>query len=120
MVPIARVLVVLGALCGAAGVAAAAAGSHLDSRNLDAIALICLSHGPALLALGLYGKGRGLLWGGLALAFGTAIFGGDLMVREAFERALFPGAAPLGGGIMIASWFALAFWALVERGGKLN
>ncbi|MDP3401654.1 MAG: hypothetical protein Q8R97_11075, partial [Brevundimonas sp.] len=46
-------------LIGAVGVASAAASSHGgESRNLAAIAMICLAHGPALLALALAGRGR--------------------------------------------------------------
>lgn len=118
MLILARALVFVGALCGAAGVAAAASGSHLGSRNLDAIALICLAHGPALLALGLHGRGRILMWGGAVLAFGTLIFGLDLMTRELLARSLFPGAAPIGGGLMMLAWLTVAagaFQGVVRR-----
>lgn len=114
MMVLARVLIALGALCGAAGVAAAASASHMGSRNLDAIALICLAHGPALLALGLHGRGKVLLWGGAALATGTAVFGLDLISREVIERSLFSGAAPTGGGLMILGWLVVAAGAFAS------
>lgn len=108
MTRLSRVLVVLAGLAGAAGVAAAAAASHGESRNLSAMATILLAHAPALLAVGLFGKGRALLVAGLVLAMGTTLFVVDLATREVLGQALFAGAAPLGGGVMILGWLALA------------
>ena len=104
----ARILLVAASLAGAGGVMAAAAASHGESRNLAAIAAICLAHGPALLALGLAGRGRVLRGAGMVLALGTLLFAADLGVREMLGHGLFPGAAPLGGIAMILGWVAIA------------
>ena len=103
-----RLLVAAGGVSGAVGVMAAAAASHGEEvRNLSAIAAICLAHGPALLALGLAGRGRVLMAGGLALVLGTLVFAGDLGIRHWLGHGAFPGAAPIGGGVMILGWFGI-------------
>jgi len=103
------VLLLAAGLAGGCGVMAAAAASHGgESRNLAAIAAICLAHGPALLALGLAGRGRLARLAGLVMAGGTAIFAADLGVREWLGHGLFAGAAPLGGAGMILAWVAIA------------
>ena len=103
-------------LIGASGVMAAAAASHAgESRNLGAIAAIGLAHGPALLALALAGRGRVLAIAAVLLALGTAVFVGDLGMREWVSRGLFPGAAPLGGAAMIGGWLAIALAAAFWR-----
>ena len=105
----ARLVLLAAGLAGMAGIMAAAAASHAgESRNLSAIAAICLAHAPALLALGLAGQGRLLRGAGLVLAAGTLVFAGDLGVREWLGHGLFIGAAPLGGGAMILGWAAIA------------
>lgn len=111
-----RVTLAIAGLVGATGVASAAAASHAgESRNLAAIAAICLAHGPALLALGLAGRGRVLAVAAVLLALGTVIFAGDLGVREWLGHGAFPGAAPLGGVGMIAGWLMIVVGALVWR-----
>ena len=108
-----RIVLVAAGLIGAAGVMAAAGASHAsESRNLSSIAAICLSHGPALLALGLIGQGRVLTIASMVLALGTLVFAGDLGIRELLGHGLFPGAAPLGGVGMIGGWLAIAIGAL--------
>lgn len=111
MLLVGRVLVTAGAIFGAIGVAAAASASHLESRNLAAIATIFLAHGPALLALGLHGRGRVLMAGGSLLLLGTMMFGSDLGMREVSQHSLFPAAAPIGGGLMLAGWLVVAIGA---------
>jgi uncharacterized membrane protein YgdD (TMEM256/DUF423 family) len=114
-----RFLLVIAGLVGAAGVAAAAASSHMvDSRNLSAIAAVFLSHGPALLAVGLVAKSRAFAIAGTMLAVGTVIFGADLALREFVGTPFFPGAAPVGGGLMILGWlgFALSGARLIKLG----
>lgn len=111
-----RVMLVTAGLVGAAGVIAAAGASHSgESRNLAAIATICLAHGPALLALGLLGQSRLMMAAGLVLALGTAVFAGDLGMREWRGHALFAGAAPLGGGAMIVGWLGIALGGVLWR-----
>ena len=112
----ARLVLASAGLIGAAGVVSAAAASHAgESRNLAAIAAICLAHGPALLALTLAGRGRILQVAAVLLAVGTLIFAGDLGIREWAGHGLFPGAAPLGGVAMIAGWLAVVVAALFWR-----
>ena len=111
-----RAVVALAGVVGAVGVMAAAAASHAgEGRNIPAIATICLAHAPALLALGLAGRGRILAIAALALALGTLVFVGDLGVREWLGHGLFPGAAPLGGGVMIIGWLLMVVGAIVRR-----
>jgi uncharacterized membrane protein YgdD (TMEM256/DUF423 family) len=103
------ILLIAAGLVGAAGVIAAAGASHAgESRNLGAIATVCLAHGPALLALGLVGKSSVLVASGLVLAIGTVLFAADLCLREWLGHALLPGAAPLAGGAMILGWLGVA------------
>lgn len=116
-----RALVGCGGLIGALGVAAAAASSHGEAaRNLGAMSTIFLTHGPALLAIGLAGRGRVLLGAATALASGTALFSGDLAARQWFGHSLFPGAAPLGGGLMILAWLGIAASALTRAGAQFG
>jgi uncharacterized membrane protein YgdD (TMEM256/DUF423 family) len=111
-----RAVLAMAGLFGAIGVMAAAGASHGgDERNLGAMAAIGLAHGPALLALALAGRGRMLGIAATLLAAGTAIFLGDLGMREWLGRSLFPGAAPLGGVGMIGGWLAVVAAAVVFR-----
>lgn len=117
MTSLSRLLLVLAGLIGAAGVAAASAAAHGESRNLGAIATIFLAHGPALLAVALAGRGRLLSAAGAVLSLGTILFGADLAMREWGGGALFPGAAPLGGLAMLLGWLGMAATALVGKVG---
>jgi uncharacterized membrane protein YgdD (TMEM256/DUF423 family) len=111
-----RVVLGMAGIFGAVGVMAAAGASHGgEQRNLSAIAAIGLAHGPALLALALAGRGRALAVAAALLAIGTAIFVGDLAVREWVGRGLFPGAAPFGGVGMIGGWLTIVVAAMVWR-----
>ena len=111
-----RLVLALAGVIGAAGVMAAAAASHGgEARNLGAVATIGLAHGPALLALGLAGRGRVLGLAAALLGAGTLIFIGDLGMREWLGQGLFPGAAPLGGAGMIGGWLAIVVAALPWR-----
>ncbi|WP_248307055.1 MULTISPECIES: DUF423 domain-containing protein [unclassified Devosia] len=113
---LARLLLAGAGVVGAIGVAAAAGASHAGgSRNIEAIAAVCLAHGPALLALGLAGRGRILGAAGALLAMGTGLFVLDLGVREWLGQGAFPGAAPMGGMGMIGGWVAISLAALARR-----
>lgn len=115
-----RAILAAAGVYGAVGVAAAAAASHGENaRNIAAIAAIALSNGPALLALALAGRGRMLSVAATILAIGTAVFIGDLAMREWLGQGLFPGAAPLGGVAMIGGWLAIVLAAVTGRAGRL-
>lgn len=101
-------------LMGAAGVALAAAASHLDdARLLGGASAMCLAHAPALIAL--YAGARFFRTAtvaALVLGLGTAVFAGDLVSRHFLGNGLFPMAAPLGGIAMIAGWLLVALGAV--------
>jgi uncharacterized membrane protein YgdD (TMEM256/DUF423 family) len=103
-----RIVIIVAGLIGAIGVMAAARASHAESRNLAAVASICLAHGPTLLALGLLARGRLFDLSGAFLSAGSILFVADLGIREWLSQGLFPGAAPLGGLLMIAGWLSIA------------
>lgn len=114
-----RVLVGVAGLLGAIGVASAAMASHgEDVRNLAAISAMALAHAPVLLVLGLVWRGRALSIAGLVLAAGCIIFVADLAMRHWLGTALFPGAAPIGGGGMILGWLGVAIAGMFR--GLLN
>ena len=110
-----RLTIFLAGILGAAGVAAAAGASHsADPRVLGALALIALSHAPALLAFGLSAvQGRILRIGALVIALGACLFSADLAARHFFGGALFPMSAPFGGTAIIAGWVIVAVGGLV-------
>ena len=116
-----RVLIVIAAAMGAAGVVLAALGSHAaaDSRLATIASSMLLFHAPVILAaVGL--AARQLVHEGIArgaaigFVAGAALFAGDLMAREFAGRALFPMATPSGGTILILSWLALALAGLTK------
>lgn len=114
-----RLTLAAAGLVGAIGVMSAAAASHGgESRNLSAVAAICLAHGPALLALGLAGRGKLMAVAAALIGVGTLVFAGDLGIREWLGHGAFPGAAPLGGIGMIGGWLVVAVAGLLGRSGK--
>lgn len=74
-------------------------------------------HAAALLALApRIGSRTGVLTvASLLLVTGIVVFAGDLAARELLDHRLFPMAAPIGGGLMIAGWLAVAVGGLVSR-----
>lgn len=105
-------------LLGICGVAAAALSAHAgsDPRIMGAVALICLAHAPALLAIGVSGRRDMLLRiAGLLLFVGAAMFSADLALREFGHGRLFPMAAPTGGITMMAGWLIAGLSALFSR-----
>ncbi len=106
------------ALLGFCGVAAAAASAHAgtDPRLMGAVALICLAHAPALLALGLSGRRDAILRVAAFLLFaGAGLFSADIASRAYEFGRLFSMAAPAGGLAMMAGWLAVAFSAFFAR-----
>lgn len=101
-----RALLVVAAIMGAAGVAAAAYAAHGSAERMaSAVALILLAHAPALLAIALLGNGnRILVLGGFLIAAGALLFSADLGLRMFSDTRLFANAAPIGGMAMMAGW----------------
>lgn len=108
-------LVLLGGLSGALGVALSAVAAHYPGgNNLSAAAEFLLLHGPAFFALAALAK-TGVLprWslaaGALVLVVGLALFSGDLARRVFAGERLFHWAAPTGGALLILGWVWFGF-----------
>jgi len=117
----ARLLIGLAGLMGAAGVALAAASAHGgDASRLAAASAMLLFHATAILAA-IALLARGLLHGGIGLigafgfVIGAALFAGDLTLRQYAGHALFPMAAPTGGTVMILGWLAVSVAAVAAK-----
>ncbi len=108
------IVLILGGLMGAGGVALAAADAHAaPCAGLAAAAYMLLFHAAALVGgTALYGQGvllRPLLLAVLiGWIVGAALFSGDVAMRAFAGHRLFPMAAPTGGIVLIAAWLALA------------
>jgi uncharacterized membrane protein YgdD (TMEM256/DUF423 family) len=100
-------------LLGAAGVILAAASAHTGGNDLARTAsLFLIMHAAALLGISATARApapaRALVIAGAALGIGSLLFSLDLASRAFLGERLFAFAAPLGGSLMILSWFALA------------
>jgi uncharacterized membrane protein YgdD (TMEM256/DUF423 family) len=116
-----RILVILAAVMGADGVMLAAASAHQpDATRLAAASSMLLFHATAVLAVVALAE-RGVLHRaiGIAVAWGfviaSALFAGDLTLRQYAGHGLFPMAAPTGGTLLILSWVVLAVAAAWPR-----
>jgi len=118
-----RILIVLAAVMGADGVMLAAASAHQpDATRLASASSMLLFHATAVLAaVALAERGVIHVRIGLAAAWGfviaSALFAGDLTMRQFAGHGLFPMAAPTGGTLLIVSWFALAVAAAWPKRG---
>ena len=119
-----RILAILAAIMGADGVILAAAAAHQpDASRLASASSMLLFHALAVLATVALAE-RGILHFriGMVAAWGfvvaTALFAGDLSLRQYAGHSLFPFAAPTGGTLLIASWLALAVAAAWPRRGS--
>jgi len=112
-----RLLLAAAGLCGALGVAAAARASHAGDDNLGIAANFLLLHAPVLIGLSLMAASRLAIAAGMVLLLGLVLFAGDLAARSLLGGALFPLAAPLGGGGLIVGWLLVALAGLVWRQG---
>jgi uncharacterized membrane protein YgdD (TMEM256/DUF423 family) len=118
-----RILIVLAGIMGADGVILAAASVHQDdATRLASASSMLLFHATAVLAaVALAERGVIHIRIGLAAAFGfvvaTALFAGDLTLRQYAGHGLFPFAAPTGGTLLIVSWLLLAVAAARPRRG---
>jgi uncharacterized membrane protein YgdD (TMEM256/DUF423 family) len=108
-------------MMGVEGVILAAAGAHQsDATRLVAASSMLLFHASAVLAVVALSE-RGLVHVGIGLAsaigfvLATALFAGDLALRQYAGRGLFPLAAPTGGTLLIGSWLVLALAAAWPR-----
>jgi len=110
-----RPFLALAGLLGAAGVATAAAANHGGDPNLAIAANFLLFHAPALIGLSLVPRSRLVTLAGYVLVAGLAVFCGDLAVRSLTGNALFPMAAPTGGGGLILGWLLVVASALFTR-----
>lgn len=122
-----RALMVLAAIMGAAGVAAAAYSAHGTvgggaERMAGAVTLVLLAHAPAILAIALVGGRNPILaFGGFLIAAGALLFSADLGLRMFSGARLFANAAPTGGIAMMAGWLvagvsAFAGWRTESPG----
>ena len=109
-----RILVILAGIMGADGVILAAASAHQpDASRLASASSMLLFHSSAVLAVVALAE-RGVIHAriGIAAGFGfvvaTALFAGDLTLRQYAGHGLFPFAAPSGGTLLIISWLLLA------------
>ena len=118
-----RIPLLAGAITGAIAVAAGAFGAHglkatlavLDhGETWETACRYALIHGLALMATGLLARlpappPRGLLaaatW---CLLIGTVIFSGCLGALALSDLKILGAIVPIGGGLMIAGWLALA------------
>jgi uncharacterized membrane protein YgdD (TMEM256/DUF423 family) len=117
-----RILIILAGVMGADGVILAAASAHqADATRLAAASSMLLFHSSAVLAAVALVE-RGIIHGriGVIAAWGfviaTALFAGDLTLRQYAGHSLFPLAAPTGGTLLIVSWLLLAVAAAWPRG----
>jgi uncharacterized membrane protein YgdD (TMEM256/DUF423 family) len=118
-----RILIILAGVMGADGIILAAASAHQpDASRLASASSMLLFHAVAVLAAVALAE-RGVIHTriGIAAAFGfviaTALFAGDLTLRQYAGHGLFPMAAPSGGTLLIVSWLGLAVAAAWPRRG---
>jgi uncharacterized membrane protein YgdD (TMEM256/DUF423 family) len=118
-----RILIILAGVMGVDGVILAAASAHQpDATRLAAASSMLLFHATAVLgAVALAERGLIHVRIGIVAAWGfvvaTALFAGDLTLRQYAGHSLFPMAAPTGGTLLILSWLALAVAAAWPQRG---
>jgi len=121
-----RVLLACAAPMGAAGVIFAAMATHLQGGGtLSTAALFLLMHACAVLGMAallphVEGGRRGLCVAGALLVAGTFLFSGDLVLRQLAGMKLLWGTAPFGGGMMIVGWLAAAVPVLFDKRARAS
>ncbi|MFN7010629.1 MAG: DUF423 domain-containing protein [Allorhizobium sp.] len=106
----------LAGLIGAAGVALAAAATHMGGALLGPASAMCLAHAPAMLALfAAHRLLRPATGAGLLMGLGTVLFAGDLVLKEFFGAGFFPMAAPTGGILMMLGWLLAGLGAFMPQ-----
>src|ERR1700694_6256669 len=116
-----RILIVLAGVMGADGVILAAASAHQpDASRLASASSMLLFHATAVLGIVVLAE-RAIVHAriGIASAFGfviaSALFAGDLTLRQYAGHSLFPMAAPTRGTLLLVSWLLLAVAAAWPR-----
>jgi uncharacterized membrane protein YgdD (TMEM256/DUF423 family) len=113
-----RGLIVAAGLAGAIGVALAAAGAHIPGgERLATAGTMAMAQAPALLALGFFIPGRGILFAtaSWAIAIGLLAFAGALAFHDLSGNAALAFLAPIGGTAMILGWIGLAVAGIIAR-----
>jgi uncharacterized membrane protein YgdD (TMEM256/DUF423 family) len=111
MIPASRPLLAAAGLCGALGVAVAAAASHKGDANLTIAGNFLLFHAPAAIGLSLIDR-RLAHVAGWVLVVALILFSGDLASLSGFGHSLFPLAAPIGGIGLILGWLLVIATAI--------
>src|SRR5258708_34357839 len=119
-----RILIVLAGVMGADGVILAAASAHQpDASRLASASSMLLFHATAILGIVALAE-RAIVHAriGVAAAFGfviaSALFAGDLSLRQYAGHSLFPMAAPTVGTLLLLCWQAVAdsaAWPMPNR-----
>jgi uncharacterized membrane protein YgdD (TMEM256/DUF423 family) len=118
-----RILIILAAVMGADGIILAALSAHQgDASRLVPASSMLLFHATAVLAAVALAERRVIhlrlgLISGFGFVIATALFAGDLTLRQFAGHGLFPMAAPTGGTLLIVSWLLLAVAAAWPRRG---
>lgn len=116
-----RLLIVLGAVSGLAGVGLSAAAAHMPGgANLETAARFLMIHAPVLLAVAALAASGAVgpvvvRAAGFAILLGLCLFCGDLTSRAMRETGLFPMAAPTGGFVLMGGWALIAVAALLRH-----
>jgi uncharacterized membrane protein YgdD (TMEM256/DUF423 family) len=114
-----RIVAAIGGLLGASGVALAAVAAHVaGASNLATAADMLIVHAAAAIAVVAFGiaarLGRPALVCAGAMLLGVVLFAGDLVMRQFAGIKLLWGTAPFGGTMMIVAWLGVAataaFW----------
>jgi uncharacterized membrane protein YgdD (TMEM256/DUF423 family) len=118
---LARTLAAFAGLMGASGVALAAMAAHLpDATRLGTASSMLLFHAAATLGAVALSERHLLqpsigLIAALGFVAGSALFAGDLALRQFAGHSLFPMAAPTGGTVLIASGLVVTVAAAWPR-----
>ena len=108
-----RAMLAAAGVCGAIGVATAAAASHGGKADLGIAANFLQLHAPVLIGIALLARNRVATAAGWVLIVGLALFCGDLAARSYLAASPLPLAAPIGGLALIVGWLLVALSAFV-------
>ncbi len=110
---------ILAGLSGLCGIALMAAGTHALGERANLAGTMLMLHAPAFLALSSVSMPpfiRKTILAGWGI--GLVLFCGDMVLRATFARALFPMAAPIGGGLLMLGWGLLAITGFTRTGRR--